>query len=158
MVPHSYKSDPDFFSRQFDRCHHLVIDCDSWHQGFYRQCRDPDQHIPRQPFSNWGDIKYVDFKLNCDPTPQQLALLDQFRSNSQPHKILHVALSRDADSSWISSLTWSPSTRKIVLDLHDYRTKRSFEQKQLDHQLSVEKFTHADYHWMDREYLNLKLL
>jgi len=155
-VPHSYKSDP-VFSCHIDRCHQLVIDRHSHCEGFYFHCQDPDLGQPRGDVSNWQNIKYVDFKVHDSPQESQLHLLQQFLSNSQPHKVLHVALYHDASSLFLRDLTWRAD--KMVLDLHDYYGDCSLQQRLKQHsQLPLAAYTYADYHWHDLLYVNLKRL
>lgn len=155
-VPHSYSENPNYYKKHFHESQQVVIDPMSDQLGFFKNCQDPDQGVPRAGVANWMNVKKVDFKVYGDPTEQQLRYLQQFLDNEQPRKILHVALYHDASSQWIKSLEWRPV--EMVLEVHDYRTDRTMEQKLAEHQFQVERFLYADYHLRDEQYQNLKLL
>jgi hypothetical protein len=60
------------------------------HNGHYRTCQDPDQHIERSKAIDWDRIWFIDYKCF---RPNTYTDRDLYRvlNNSQPIKILHIA-------------------------------------------------------------------
>lgn len=156
FVPHSFKHLQEYLN--IDHSHTVVIDRMSPFLGFYKNCQDVDAGIPRGPIANWDNVKQVDFKVYEEPSNLQLTLLNNFLQNPQPFKVLHIALYHDASLQWIKDIVWSASTEVIVLDVHDYHTEKTLQQKLAEHSIDHSRFDYADYHLNDLEYQCLKLL
>lgn len=156
FVPHSFKHLQEYLN--IDHSQTVVIDPMSPFLGFYKNCRDVDTGIPRGTVANWDNVKQVDFKVYEDASSQQLTLLNEFLQNSQPFKVLHIALYHDASLQWLKDITWSASTEVMVLDVHDYYTEKTLAEKLAEHNIDHSRFHYADYHLKDVEYQCLKLL
>lgn len=149
----SFYHDPDFDLPP--RHHQLVIDRQSQQEGFWRNCQDRDHAVQRVQQVDFTVLQWVDFKVYDQPTDHQMYCLQLFLDNSRPHKMLHVALYHDASSDFLSLITWR--ARKITLDIHDYFSEHTAQQRlELHVRLPVHRYCYADYYWHDSVFFDLK--